>query len=152
MKNNHQIKTYFLNISLVFYFYRLISMFRILIHSSIYLSLLCLSLNSFAQKKDKSASDLPEAITAEEEYMMLNSWDKDGKPLVVKGNGHQIEYHENGQVKAEGEYVEGHRNGKWMLYHENGKIESEGEYKNGKPLGKWSYYSKKGKLRTEIEY
>lgn len=107
---------------------------------------------AFTQKTEPLHDGLPEAYTPEDEYMMLNSWNKDGTPMVVKGNGHQTEYHENGKIKGEGEYVAGRKNGIWVFYHDNGKKESEGLFADGKPKGKWVYYYRKGKLRTEIEY
>ena len=106
---------------------------------------------SFAQKKSKD-SELPPAYTTEDEFMMVNSWDKDGKPMVINGNGHQLDYHENGKKKAEGNYLNGKKEGFWTFFHPNGKRESEGNFKQGKPVGKWSYFYSKGKLRTEIEY
>jgi hypothetical protein len=97
-------------------------------------------------------SDLSPAFTTADEFMILNSWDKNGKPMVVNGNGHQLEYHENGKRKAEGHYLNGKKEGFWTFFHTNGKKESEGNFKDGKPTGKWSYFYFKGKLRTEIEY
>ena len=38
----------------------------------------------------------------------------------------------NGEIKFEGEYLNGERNGKGIEYYENGKLKFEGEYLNGK--------------------
>ncbi|MBX7182221.1 MAG: hypothetical protein K1X82_08925 [Bacteroidia bacterium] len=112
---------------------------------------LSVSATSFGQKKSKN-EELPPAYTSADEFLMLNSWDKDGSPMVVNGNGHQIDYHENGKKKGEGNYANGKKEGFWIFFHTNGKKESEGNFKNGNPSGKWKYYYPKGKLRTEIEY
>ena len=75
---------------------------------------------SFAQKKSKD-SELPPAYTTADEFMMVNSWDKDGKPMVINGNGHQLDYHENGKKKAEGNYLNGKKEGFWTFFNPNGK-------------------------------
>ena len=52
---------------------------------------------------------------------------KDGKGIIK-------EYNYNGQLKFEGEYINGERNGKGKEYNYDGKLIFEGEYKNVK---KW---------------
>ena len=47
-------------------------------------------------------------------------------------NGKWKEYHHNGKLGLEGEYLNGIRIGKWKEYFDNGRIEFEGEYVNGK--------------------
>ncbi|RKI83209.1 hypothetical protein D7V83_09095 [bacterium 0.1xD8-71] len=44
---------------------------------------------------------------------------------------------------------DGLENGHWIDYHENGKIAAEGDYVNGKESGKWSYYDENGNLEEE---
>ena len=41
------------------------------------------------------------------------------------------EYYPNGNIKYEGECLNGERNGKGKEYNEEGKLIYEGEYKNG---------------------
>jgi len=45
----------------------------------------------------------------------------DGKPWT----GPHVEYFGDGQVKVEGEFLDGRKNGRWVFYYQNGKIESE---------------------------
>lgn len=52
--------------------------------------------------------------------------------------GNRIEYHQNGNIKVQGQYTN-------FVFRKNGKIK-----KHPKKTGKWTYYSKSGKLlRTE---
>ena len=65
---------------------------------------------------------------------------------IVNGAGHVKEYHENGKLKFEGEYLKGLREGKAKEYFPNGKIFFEGNYKKGKKNGIgiiYDEYSKK---------
>lgn len=105
-----------------------------------------------------------------------------GQPKYVKmidkaGNCvKEIEYYETGQVKMEGDLVEGHREGEWKaylpdgrpqsigyfkngqldgastVYWENGNLRWEGFYKAGKHCGKWKYYDEQGIFLKEVDY
>ena len=41
------------------------------------------------------------------------------------------EYHNNGQIKIEGNYKDGEKDGKWTYYNKDGSIENVEEYKDG---------------------
>ncbi len=63
------------------------------------------------------------------------------------------EYHPNGQIKSQGEYVNGKRIGEWVFYHPNGKIEQKGKYdKKGKAQGAWKWYYETGTILREENY
>jgi len=67
-------------------------------------------------------------------------------------NGKWTEWHENGEIKSKGKYLNGKRNGKWTEWHDNGEIKSEGEYLNGEKNGKWTQWHDNGQKHTEGEY
>ena len=46
-------------------------------------------------------------------------------------------YHDNGQVKQEGFYLDGKLHGKWVSYNDKGVKETIGEYDKGDKVGKW---------------
>ena len=46
-------------------------------------------------------------------------------------NGKWVEYYESGEVRQEGNYVEGKREGNWVWYYESGKVKDEDIYKDG---------------------
>ena len=60
------------------------------------------------------------------------------------------EFYDDGELKFEGEYLNGKRNGKGKEYYENGKLKFKGEYLNGK---RWNGkgYNKKGDKEFEIK-
>ena len=67
--------------------------------------------------------------------------------------GYWKEYYSEGELRGEGEYLDGGRIGKWKFYHENGKIEQVGKYrKGGKPHGDWVWYYENGEVRREETY
>ena len=98
----------------------------------------------------------------EGEYLFDKKWDGkgyDGNDNLIyelhNGNGTIKEYYNNGDVKFEGEYLNGKRNGKGKEYilvycycHPN---IFEGEYLNGLRHG-WGKYYDVGILRFECEY
>ena len=58
------------------------------------------------------------------------------------------EYYYLGELKFEGEYLNGKRNGKGKEYDSDGKLRYEGEYLNGERNGKGKEYYH-GKLEFE---
>ena len=50
-------------------------------------------------------------------------------------------YYDNGQVKQEGNYLNGKPNGKWVSFNEDGSKQAIGEYNNGVKTGKWFFWS-----------
>ena len=74
-----------------------------------------------------------------------------GKYIVYETKGKGKEYF-NGELKFEGEYLNGKRNGKRKEYDYNGKLSFEWEYLNGKRNGKGKEYYGNGTLYFEGEY
>ncbi len=63
------------------------------------------------------------------------------------------EYHPNGQLQSQGEYLNSKRIGEWVFYHPNGKIEQKGKYdKKGKAQGPWKWFYETGNLLREENY
>ena len=54
------------------------------------------------------------------------TWDKEGKQIVIDGNGLYKSFSDNGQLILEGKVESGTKTGKWTAYYENGKIKEEG--------------------------
>ena len=94
---------------------------------------------------------------------------------IVPGGEH-MEYHENGQLKIEGQYDDNsQRTGLWISYYEdgtkwsesyyvngvqdghsltffpNGQVRFVGEYKQGEKIGEWTFYDESGEVtNTEV--
>lgn len=82
---------------------------------------------------------------------IINSWDKDGTPLTVKGNGFYKRYYLNGNKEVEGRFSDYKRDGKWVFWNSKGNIQSELSYRNGLLEGTQVYYYNNGdtsKLET----
>lgn len=63
------------------------------------------------------------------------------------------EYYVEGELRGEGDYIDGARVGSWKFYHPNGKLEQFGKYrKGGKPHGVWIWYYENGAIRREENY
>lgn len=63
------------------------------------------------------------------------------------------EYHPNGELKSQGEYVNGKRIGDWSFYHPNKKVEQKGKYdKKGRAQGPWKWYYESGNILREENY
>jgi len=87
-------------------------------------------------------------LTFEGEYSKGEKLGKTSNILndVKTRNGYLIEYYSNGNLKFEGEYINGKRNGKGKEYNDKGKLIFEGEYLYD--------YKLKGKLfiKENLEY
>ncbi len=61
------------------------------------------------------------------------------------------EYHNTGEFRAKGLYLNGNRTGDWEFYYPNGKLEQKGRYdKKGRTQGVWKWYYESGAImRTE---
>ncbi|MBA3971049.1 MAG: toxin-antitoxin system YwqK family antitoxin, partial [Bacteroidetes bacterium] len=63
------------------------------------------------------------------------------------------EYHPNGEVKSQGEYLNSKRVGDWAFYHPNKKMEQKGKYdRKGRAQGIWKWYYESGNLLREENY
>ena len=61
-----------------------------------------------------------------------------------EGIGEEVKatfYYDDGQIKQEGNYLNGKPNGKWVSFNEDGSKQAIGEYKNGVKTGKWFFWS-----------
>ena len=74
----------------------------------------------------------------EGDYLYDRKWngkgyDKNGNIIyeLINGNGKVKEYNYDGELKFEGEYLNGKKNGQGKEYYK-GRLEFEGEYLNGK--------------------
>lgn len=88
--------------------------------------------------------------------LIYNKGVKLGEGVVdVKGikQGPWKEYYVEGELRGEGDYLDGAKIGKWKFYHPNGKLEQVGKYrKGGKPHGDWIWYYENGSVRREETY
>lgn len=57
-----------------------------------------------------------------------------------------------GEVRAEGEYIQGLKEGPWKYYYVNGKIEQTGVYKANLSTGQWKWYFADGSIRRDEYY
>jgi len=71
---------------------------------------------------------------------------------LINGTGKVKEYHQNGTLMLDGEYLNGKRHGKVKEYFNNGKLKFEGEYLNGRRNGKGIEGTYYGNSRFEVEY
>jgi len=63
------------------------------------------------------------------------------------------EFHDSGELKSVGKYVDGLKIGPWKYYYKNGKIEQTGTYlKNEKPDGEWKWYHDNDSLWKDENY
>jgi antitoxin component YwqK of YwqJK toxin-antitoxin module len=59
-------------------------------------------------------------------------------------------YHDNGNVKEEGFYLDGKLHGKWSSYNQQGEKLAIGEYANGAKTGKWFFWAQNS--LSEVDY
>jgi hypothetical protein len=70
-----------------------------------------------------------------------------GEP-VLRPHGPWREWHPNGRMKVEGEYLDGRPAGVWRTYHENGTLASEVRYEDGLQQGEEVGWHPNGTIRA----
>ena len=107
--------------------------------------------------KIKGKNYINEKVEYEGEFLYNKKWngkgyDENGNFIyqIINGNGKIKEYDLFGELRFEGEYLNGIRNGKGKEYFK-GELQYEGEYLNGKRNGKGKEYLI-GELKYEGEY
>ncbi len=106
---------------------------------------------------DPTASGEKVVTSPDSGEKVVTRWDNGAK----KSEGHLLAnntkdgrwtaWHENGQMRGDGDYQNGKREGVWTFWHENGQKHREGEYKNGKREGSWASWYRNGQKCFEGE-
>jgi antitoxin component YwqK of YwqJK toxin-antitoxin module len=76
----------------------------------------------------------------------------EGNLVEGKKHGEWVHYFESGQIKTINNFQNGIQEGKSFWYHPNGSIGWEENYVNGIAHGKFLYYDESGRLRIEKIY
>ena len=63
-----------------------------------------------------------------------------------------VEYHENGTVASEGQYLDGKEDGLWRDFHPNGQPAAEGCYREGKEVGMWRFWNPDGTAEPSTRF
>ena len=61
-------------------------------------------------------------------------------------------WHENGQMKEAGIYINGIKDGQWIEWYDNGQIKMKESYKNSQKNGKWLVWYDNGQMKIEGDY
>ncbi len=67
-------------------------------------------------------------------------------------HGEALLWYDNGQVKLQGEYVDGVREGLWLSWHPNGNNRGEGRLHRDRRIGTWIMWHDNGRKRSEGTY
>ena len=73
--------------------------------------------------------------------------DKEGRR-----QGRWLLYYKSGEIKAEGNYLDGLREGEWIFYYESGEVEQRGFYEKGEYDGEWVWSFKNGDKKRFEQY
>ena len=79
--------------------------------------------------------------------------------FIIKGqstdnlnqDGKHLVYYQNGNIKAQGNYIDNKREGEWLFYYENGSLALKKNFHNGEQIGEWVYYNKDGSLLLKVD-
>ena len=90
-----------------------------------------------------------------DEPLLFCSYDyrkREKKNIHVCRVGNWVFYHDNGNIKAEGSFVNGWSNGEYKEYYENRQLKLQAYYDKGERIGKWLYYYQNGQLQKTVIY
>ncbi len=92
-------------------------------------------------------------VKVEEKHFHQNGELKmSGKFVNGKRDGEWNAYFENKQLQSTGTFKDGKRKGDAKVYFPNGQLMYEGFYENNKEIGHWKFYNERGKLVQEKDY
>ena len=92
-------------------------------------------------------------VQVEEKHFHQNGELKmSGKFVNGKRDGEWNAYFENKQIQSSGTFKEGKRTGTAKIYFSNGQLMYEGFYENNKEVGHWNFYNEQGRLVKEKDY
>ncbi len=88
---------------------------------------------------------------------IVNSFIYDQDVLMSEGiidnygtyKGHWKIYYPTGQLKEEGDYLNGVKDGEWKYYYRNGTLEQTGKYVKARTHGTWVWFYPNGKRHRE---
>ncbi len=67
-------------------------------------------------------------------------------------HGESLMWYDDGQVKMQGEYVDGVRDGLWRSWYPDGRMRGEGRLHRNKRIGTWTMWHDNGQKRIETAY
>lgn len=73
-----------------------------------------------------------------------------GQPVLEQKGDILTYYHENGNIKARGKYVDGLFRGKWIFNKKEGYLWQVGHFdENGRKHGSWTRYNQDGSVQQK---
>ena len=69
----------------------------------------------------------------------------------ITQDGKHVVYYENGNVKAQGNYLNNRREGEWLFFYDNGKVALKKNFSKGEQIGEWAYYNQDGGLLLKVD-
>ncbi len=88
-------------------------------------------------------------LIREESYDQMTFYRQDSEHLL---HGKFTEFHDNGNLRTEGQFKEGNPDGMWKRYHYYGALYEQGNYRNNIKDSLWQQWDDKGKLVKESFY
>ena len=67
-------------------------------------------------------------------------------------HGESLMWYDDGQVKMQGEYLDGVREGLWRSWYSDGRMRGEGRLHRNKRVGTWTMWHDNGQKRIETTY
>ena len=110
---------------------------------------------SFYRPKQKEAEifflDMPMELDGDD-----NWWDAQPANFITRGeaiqHGPVSAWHDNGQIKMKGQYLNNEREGRFTWWHSNGQRSLTGEYAQGDKTGAWIWWHPNGMKQIEGNY
>ncbi|MGE0567920.1 MAG: toxin-antitoxin system YwqK family antitoxin [Bacteroidia bacterium] len=108
------------------------------------------SIGGFYKKWICRTYSIPDSLIEYDEGVLIakGAVDKDRNKI-----GEWVEYHNSGEFKAKGVYVNDKPTGVWKFFYPSGKLEQTGQYdKAGREQKTWIWYYESGKVMREENY
>ena len=121
--------------------------------------MICTVLISFGYscKHEKKQNKEPVTIEKSNTYRNIEKYPNGNIKIegdIVNGirQGNWISYYENGNKWSECNYDFGDKNGIYRTYYSNGNPKIHGIYKKNKKVDVWFFYNEKGQFEKEVDF
>jgi antitoxin component YwqK of YwqJK toxin-antitoxin module len=117
----------------------------------------CKNKNNSTQTKDEKISSKQDTIAPVKdgpytEYYKNGNLKAEGEILNGLREGTWISYSAEGVIMSKCDYTKGVKNGNIEVFHPNGNTLYKGKYENNKEIGVWEFYSIDGKKQKTKDY
>lgn len=84
--------------------------------------------------------------------MLKKKFYSNGQPVFELAGNKLTYFYKNGNIKAQGPYINNLMEGEWLFYRETGQLWQVANFRNSKKHGSWIRYDRNGNIEYREEF